>query len=244
MPSPGVSIRVLADAAQLAQFAAEQFCAAAGSAISARGVFLVALSGGSTPQRLYAMLAADPYFSRIEWAKVQVYFSDERCVPPEHPDSNYRMAEQALLHDLPMPRASIHRMRGEIDPQEAAKEYGILLKSACGDGGLDLALLGLGEDAHTASLFPKTAALEEREHRCVANFVQKLNAWRLTMTAPFINRTAQILFLVSGSAKAQAVRDVLEGPRDPQRFPAQWIQPQGDLLWLLDAAAAGMDEAE
>jgi 6-phosphogluconolactonase len=153
------------------------------------------------------------------------------------------MAREAMLSRVPVPSENVFRMRGEIDPNEAAVEYGRLLKEHFGDGGLDLILLGMGDDGHTASLFPGTAALNETKHRCVANFVPKMNAWRITMSAPFINRADQVVFMVSGAGKAKVLREVLEGPRDPQRLPSQLIHPvNGGLTWLLDSAAAGQGD--
>jgi 6-phosphogluconolactonase len=165
-------------------------------------------------------------------------------VPAEHPESNYRMARETLLSKVPIPVENVHRMRGEIEPNEAAKEYGQLLKEKFGDSGLDLIFLGLGEDGHTASLFPGTAAVGETKHRCVANYAEHSTtgkSWRITLTAPFINRCEQIVFLVAGAKKAEALTKILEGPRDPNKYPAQLIEPaSGRLVWLVDAAAAGM----
>jgi len=234
-------IKVLADAAGVAKEAAERIARHVHESIELRDRFSIALSGGSTPKLLYQLLAKEPYRSQIGWERLDVYFGDERCVPPDHPDSNHRMARESLLSAVPIPEGNVHRMRGEADPEQAAKEYGELLKEKFGDGGPDLVLLGMGDDGHTASLFPGTAALQESKHRCVANYVEKLKTWRLTMTAPFINRSAGVLVMVSGQAKAQRVQEVLEGPRDPERLPIQLIQPtSGRMAWLLDAGAAGM----
>jgi 6-phosphogluconolactonase len=163
-------------------------------------------------------------------------------VPPDHPDSNYRMASEALPSHVPIPGDNVYRMRGEIDPEAAATEYGQLLKERFGDAGPDLVLLGMGDDGHTLSLFPGTTALQETRHRCVSNFVQKLNVWRITLTAPFVNRAAQILVLVAGAGKASRVQEVLEGEKAPQRNPIQLIDPaSGRITWLLDAEAAAME---
>ena len=235
------SIKVVPDPAALAAEAAQRIEAAAQTAVQLSDAFSIALSGGNTPKALYELLAAEPYRSAIPWAKVQVFFADERCVPPDHPDSNFRMACQTLLDHVPIPYENLHRVRGEIDPQAAAVEYGQLLKNRFGDGGLDFILLGMGEDGHTASLFPHTDALRETKHRCVANHVEKLQSWRLTLTAPFLNRGRDVLILVSGAAKAARLQEVLEGPRDPLRLPVQLIDPtEGRLTWLVDVAAAGM----
>jgi len=238
MVTPEIQVRP--DLASLTQEAADRIAAAAQAAIKAQDVFSIALSGGSTPKPVYERLAQEPYRSKIDWSKVQIFFGDERCVPPDSDQSNYRMAREALLAKVPIPAANVHRIRGEIDPNAAATEYGQLLKERFGDGGLDLILLGMGPDGHTASLFPGTTALHEARHRCVANYVEKLKTWRVTMTAPFINRAAAVMFLVSGADKAQRVAEVISGPRDPDRLPSQLISPtSGRLIWLLDAAAAG-----
>lgn len=235
-------INVLSDADAVARAAAEGFVESTQEAIERQGRFAVALSGGSTPKALYALLAGDEFAGRVDWSKVQVFFADERCVSPEDPQSNYGMVREILLRHLPMPSGNVHRMRGEIDPLEAAIEHGRLLKQTFGEGGLDLVLLGMGEDGHTASLFPYSAALAEDRHRCVADHVEKLNAWRLTLTAAFINRAESVVLLVTGESKAPTVRQVMEESPDPRKFPVQLIRPQsGRLLWLLDAAAAGMN---
>jgi 6-phosphogluconolactonase len=237
---------VLEDGDAVAHAALRRFVAAAEYAIAAKGVFNVALSGGHTPERLFRLLAkgeptANPW--PFDWSKVQIYFVDERCVPPQHEESNYRMTNDTLLAHIPISRENIHRMRGEIDPNEAAKEYGLMLKDrfATDDVGMDLLLLGMGEDGHTASLFPHTAAVNETKHRCVANYAEKSTtgkSWRITLTAPFINRSAEIMVLIEGENKAQALHEVLDGPRDPQRLPAQLIGPRsGKLVWLVDEAA-------
>jgi 6-phosphogluconolactonase len=155
------------------------------------------------------------------------------------------MASEALLSSVSIPPDNEHRMRGEIEPQQAATEYGQMLKQNFGDGGLDLILLGMGDDGHTASLFPNTTALGETRHRCVANYVEKLGVWRITLTAPFINQAGQVIVMVSGAGKAKRLEEVLLGPPDPQNLPIQMIQPtSGKMLWIMDAAAAGMDDDE
>ena len=235
-------MKVVPDLAALVEEAAGRVAASAEQAIADRGMFSIALSGGNTPRPIYERLSTEPYRSRIDWSKVHVFFGDERCVPPDSDQSNYRMASEALLSRVPIPPDHVHRIRGEIDPEQAAIEYGRLLKEMFGDGGLDLILLGMGPDGHTASLFPGTPALHETRHRCVANYVDKLRSWRVTLTAPFINRSREVMFLVSGADKAATLAQVLEGPRDPDRLPSQLIQPEnGRLIWLLDSAAAGME---
>lgn len=234
-------IQVVPDLEAQAIEGARRFVIAASESIEDHGRFFVALSGGNTPRPLYELLAQEPYRSQVDWAMVEIFFGDERCVPPDSDQSNYRMARLAMLSKLPIPGDNIYRIRGEIDPNEAAIEYGQMLKEKFGGGGLDLIHLGMGPDGHTASLFPGTAAVHELKHRCVANYVEKLKSWRVTMTAPFINRARAVMFIVSGADKAQRVAEVLEGPRDPDRLPAQLIQPAaGSLTWLLDVAAAEM----
>jgi 6-phosphogluconolactonase len=243
-------IKVLPDPAAVAAEAAERVVRAADEAVALAGRFSFVLAGGSTPKALYELLASDAHRDRIDWPNVEIYFGDERTVPPDHKDSNYRMAHEALLSKVPIPAANVHRMRGEIDPEEAAKEYGLLLKEKfpstgsgqAGDGGPDLVLLGMGDDGHTASLFPGTPALAETKHRAFANPVPRLDTTRLTMTAPFINGAREVLLTVTGANKASRLAEVLEGPRDPERLPVQLIQPaSGKIAWLIDAGAAGMD---
>lgn len=239
MEAPQIRVFPTPDAA--AQAVADHIIASAAAAIDQRGSFTLALSGGSTPKPVYELLADEPYLSRIPWPKVEVFFCDERCVPPEHAESNFRLARETLLDYIDIPPANIHRMRGEIDPQTAAIEYGQMLKEKFGDAGLDLALLGMGADGHTASLFPGTAALQETHHRCVATFVEKLQAWRISLTLPFLNRSNEVLILVTGANKAARVQEVLEATDEAEPLPVQRIDPvSGQLLWYLDVDAAGM----
>ena len=248
-------IKVLPDAAAIAAEAAERIVRAAEEAVALAGRFRIGLSGGSTPRQLFQLLASDAYRDRIDWTHVEVFFVDERCVPPDHADSNYRMARETLLAKVPIPGDNVYRLRGELDPpDEAAKEYGRMLKEKFGGpaieqgGGLDVALLGMGDDGHTASLFPGTPAVSETKHRCVANYAEQSTtgkSWRLTLTAPFINRSREVIVMVAGAGKARTLAAVLEGPRDPQRLPIQLIQPaSGRMTWLIDAAAAGMAEGD
>lgn len=244
-------IQVLPDPAAVAAEAAERVVRAADEAIALAGRFSFVLAGGSTPKALYELLSSEPYRGRIDWANVEVYFGDERTVPPDHLDSNYRMAREAMLSKVPIPDDNVYRMRGEIDPDEAAKEYGLMLKekfssstsrqAGNGETGPDLVLLGMGDDGHTASLFPGTLALRETNHRAFANPVPQLNTTRLTMTAPLLNRGREVILTVTGANKAKRLAEVLEGPRDPERLPVQLIAPEnGKLTWLIDTAAAGM----
>jgi 6-phosphogluconolactonase len=204
-------------------------------AIAERNEFRIALSGGHTPAPVYAHIASAPRDFR--WESVRFTFGDERCVPPDDPQSNFSMARENLFVPAAVPEKSIMRMRGEIDPQIAAQQYTQQLEAiAAGRGESmyqhDLILLGLGDDGHTASLFPGTAALEETAHQVVANFVPRLSAWRLTFTVPLINHARHILFLVGASKNPQLIERVLEGD---QQFPAARVDPSaGDVTWIIE----------
>jgi 6-phosphogluconolactonase len=233
-------IRTYPDAASLARAAAEHCVTLATAAIAARGQFVVALSGGSTPRATYKLLASDELAARVDWPRVHVFWGDERCVPPDHPESNYRMARETLLDHVPLPTRNVHLIQGELPPDQAATAYQAELEAVLGAGGrFDLILLGMGEDGHTASLFPSTAALHEQTRWVVAHYVDKLRAWRVTLTPVIINAAAHVTFLVSGAGKAERLREVLDGPHQPDVLPAQIVRPtDGRLLWLADAAAA------
>jgi 6-phosphogluconolactonase len=230
-------ILIRENAADLATLAADRLVEIAGSSIAARGEFSIALSGGTTPKVLYKLLAAE-YGDLLDWKCVRFFFGDERNVPPSSSESNYRMAKEAILDPLRIDELRVTRWRTELGTSEAAAEYHDHLKR---NGPLDLVLLGLGSDAHTASLFPNTDALSETERLAVANWVEKLGDFRLTMTFPAINRARHVMFLVAGREKAEAVRTVLEGEFRPDDDPAQMVQPEtGELDWLLDRAAAAL----
>ncbi len=239
-------IEIHPDLDSLAHAAAEHIVHLAAEAVAARGQVTIGLPGGSTPRTLFALLADSPWAKRIDWARVHVFWGDERCVPPDHPDSNYRLAHETLLRHVPVSTEQIHRIPAELLPAEAARAYERTLRDFFADDDLslpqprfDLLLLGLGDDGHTASLFPGTAALAETTRWVVENYVPRLDAWRITLTAPAINAAAHVIFLVSGAGKAPALRAVLRGPRQPDVYPAQLIQPSaGHLRWLVDRAAA------
>lgn len=221
----------------------------ANEAVNERGLFSVALSGGSTPQSLYNLLASEPFSENVDWSRTHIFWGDERCVPPDHPDSNYFKASMALLDQVPLPRENIHRIPAEQKPEQAAEEYEeVLLKffSALPSSheraraGFDLVLLGMGDDGHTASLFPGTAAVQEQARWVAAHYVDKLAAWRITLTPALLNRAKNILFMVSGAGKSDTLQRVIYGSYQPDRYPAQVIQPEnGDLRWMVDEAAAG-----
>jgi len=210
---------------------------AAVEAIAARGSFTIALSGGNTPRPVYQRLAA----AAIDWPRVHVFFGDERCVPPSDARSNYRMARAALLDRVAIPAGNVHRMHGEDPPAAAAEAYAVELREALGEGArLDLILLGLGHDGHTASLFPGLAAVTETRRTVMEAYVEFVGMWRLTLTPPAIDAARRAVFLVSGDDKADVLHRVLQGPRQPIVLPAQAIRPsEKPALWLVDAAAAG-----
>jgi 6-phosphogluconolactonase len=233
-----VNVNVYESSEELAGVAAREFAARAAEAIEGRGRFTVVLAGGSTPKATYEILARD-YRDRIDWSKVHVFFGDERSVPPDHEDSNYRMAREVLLDHVPV--GSVHRMHGELPPDEAAEAYEQELRDFFGPEELpqfDLILLGTGGDGHTASLFPETSALEVHDRRVVANPVLKLETTRITLTVPIINAARAVYFLVAGEGKAEPVAEILEGDSDPREYPASLIQPQDGPVWMLDRAAA------
>jgi 6-phosphogluconolactonase len=235
-------LAVLPSAAALADAAAGRFVAAAGDAIGSRGQFIVALSGGSTPRDTYLRLGTGALVSKVTWSRVQVLWGDERCVPPHAVESNYRMARETLLDRVPVRAANVHRIHGEDEPTTAAGVYETtlraLLRTPAG-ARIDLVLLGLGEDGHTASLFPGSTAVHEQTRWVMAARAAAASMWRITLTPAVINAAAEVLFLVSGGAKAGILRRVLEGPRRPEELPAQAIAPSnGRVHWCVDAAAA------
>jgi 6-phosphogluconolactonase len=235
-----VSVNVYDSSEELAQVAAREFAARADEATRERGRFAVVLAGGSTPKATYEILASD-YADRIDWGNVHVFFGDERAVPPDHEDSNYRMAREALLDHIPV--GSVHRMQGEFPPDEAAEAYEEDLRRFFGAEDLprfDLILLGTGGDGHTASLFPETSALEVHDRWVVANPVLKLETTRITLTVPVLNAARAVCFLVAGEGKAGPVAEILEGDPDPREYPASLIQPQGGPEWMLDRPAASL----
>jgi 6-phosphogluconolactonase len=240
------TVRVFDDAEALARAAAEDLVACGREATARNGRFTVVLAGGSTPRRLYQLLAEAPHRGAVAWDHVDVFWGDERAVPPGHPDSNYAMATGALLDRVPVVKQRVHRIQAErADRGAAALDYQREIAAAVGadpDGrppALDLILLGMGADGHTASLFPWSPALSERRRWVVAHFVPTLGVDRVTLTVPLINRAREIRMLVAGPDKAGALAAVLEGPPDPERLPAQLIRPEaGRLIWLVDRAAA------
>jgi 6-phosphogluconolactonase len=239
-------IYIFKDSAAIAQRAAEIFVETAKSAGEQKGTFSVALAGGSTPKILYSLLATDPGLrSKLPWDKMQMFFGDERHVGPDDPQSNFKMAFDTMISKAPIGPDQVHRMRGEFpDAEQAALAYERLLKTHFIEElpRFDLVLVGMGDEGHCLSLFPGTKALHPAEGRIVVrNWVGKLYADRITITAPVASNAAVILFMVAGKEKAPALKAVLEGPYEPEQLPSQLLQPtNGKLLWLVDQAAGNM----
>ena len=240
-------VRISPDVERLTSTAADFFISVANEAIAVRGRADIALSGGSTPRSLYSLLATPPYASQINWTHVHIWFGDERTVGPEDAQSNFKMANDALLSHIAIPAANIHRIEGELSPEVAATRYEEALTAAFELGPhvlprLDLIWLGLGPDGHTASLFPDTTGLHVMDKLVIANPVPQQNTTRISLTFPTINAAAHIAFLIAGEDKAPMVARVIEEDRsNPESLlPSQRIVPvAGQLLWLLDLAAAG-----
>jgi 6-phosphogluconolactonase len=241
-------VLILPDAGAVAWRAAEEFLKCVAEPVAQKGSFTVALAGGSTPRSLYALLSDDSTFrSKVPWDKLHFFFGDERHVPPDSPDSNFRMANEALFSKGLVKPEQITRIKGEyFDTERASLEYEQVLRAyfRLKDGEyprFDLVLLGMGDEGHTLSLFPGTRALHATNRIVVRNWVGKLFTERITLTAPAANEASRVIFLVTRSDKAPALKAVLEGPYEPEQLPAQLIQPvNGKLLWLVDQAAGSM----
>jgi len=241
-------VRILTNIDAIAKRAAQDFLQSATQAVSEKGSFTVALSGGSTPKALYSLLATDAALrSQLPWDKMYMYFGDERSVGPDHADSNFRMATETMLSKVPIKPEQVFRIKGEYkDTEKAAQEYEQVLRTSfkIADGQFprfDLVFLGIGNEGHTASLFPGTKALHETKRLAARNWVGKLYTNRITLTAPVINSAARVVFMVTGADKTLALKGILEGPHEPDQLPAQLIQPpNGKLVWLVDTVAGGM----
>jgi 6-phosphogluconolactonase len=250
MPRPvQMILQVSAATEEVTRAAAELFVNSAAEAVKLRGVARIAISGGSTPKNAFTLVAAE-YAGKVPWDKLQLFWVDERCVPPDHPESNYGMTRAAMLSKVPLPAENVHRMEGELDPEEAASRYESEIRNTFRLEGaqtptFDLILLGLGPDGHTASLFPHTEGLNEMARICIANHVPQKDTWRMTLTWPVITQGREVAFLIEGEEKAEIVRTVFAGAYDPETYPAQLIRPaSGKLTLLLDAAtAAGLTDA-
>ena len=241
-----ITYHVYPDSAALAQAAAQHFSDRVAQSVAKRGWARVAISGGSTPKATFALLAdpAGPYAETIPWDKVNLFWVDERTVAPDHPDSNYRMTTEALLAKVALPPERVHRMEGELDPEEAAARYESVIRREFRLEGaelprFDVLWLGMGDDGHTASLFPHTEGLQELGRIVYANHVPQKDTWRITLTAPVINEANDVVFLIGGADKAAPLEQVLYGAYDPSTYPSQLIQPRnGALTLLLDEKAA------
>lgn len=236
-------IATYSDTDTLSRDAAQYITRLANEAIVTHGRFTLALSGGNTPKKLYGLLAEEPYRSQIDWALVDIFWSDERCVPPDSEDSNYLMAEQVLLSKIPIPASQVHRMPADQPDRDAASQaYTDEMRRVFATDGIpafDLIQLGMGPEGHTASLFPHQASLHEQTRLVMPVSVPKPPPPRLTFTPPILNAAHNVLFLVTGTDKADAVHAVIEGPHNPDEYPAQIVQPQnGEVVWMLDTAAA------
>jgi len=244
-----VEYRVYDGADALSRAAAEHFLETAQAAVAARGKARIAISGGTTPKLTFALLAnpAERFLKAMPWEKIELDWVDERCVPPDHPDSNYRMTREAMLNKVPLKPDQVFRIEGEFEPDEAASRYESAVRGQFRLEGaevprFDVLALGMGDDGHTASLFPHTAALHELGRIAVANHVpQQKETWRVTLTWPVIVEASEVFFLIGGKAKADPVHRVLREPYDPETLPSQLIQPKsGKLLFLLDRDAAAL----
>jgi 6-phosphogluconolactonase len=236
-------IQVLPDLESVSHATAELLVKQAREAISDRGRFSLVLSGGQTPHRMYELLSEEPFRDQLPWEAMHVFWGDERCVPSDDPWSNEHMARETLLNHVPIPPSQIHPIRCTQRLREAALEYEALIRTFFADRvpRFDFVLLGLGEDGHTASLFPNTHVLEERDRWVAELYVGEQDLYRVTLTVPIINQAAIVAFLVAGTSKAQILQEVLKGPFDPHRLPAQLIRPtRGKLLWLVDAESASL----
>ena len=237
-------VRICDDAAALAQQAVAEFVRLAGESVAARGRFTVALAGGSTPRAAYALLASATYRDRVPWQQIYIFWGDERHVLPDHPDSNYHMAYEAMLSQVPIPVDHIYRIAAEKDAQQAAEEYAATLRTFfdLSPGQLprfDLILLGMGPDGHTASLFPGTGAVHDTTHLMAAPWVEKFHTFRITMTPAVLCHAAHVVFAAGGVDKAETLQQVLHGAYQPDVYPSQVVRPtNGRLLWLVDKAAA------
>lgn len=238
-----MSILIYPDSDTMSHEAARYIVQLAHEAIAKNGRFTFALSGGSTPKKLYGLLGSDPYRGQIDWSAVDIYWSDERCVPPDDPESNYMMAQQVLLSHIPIPAAQVHRMPAEQPDQNAASyAYTLEMQQCFSTDGVpvfDLIQLGMGPEGHTASLFPHQSSLHEQQRIVMPVTVPKPPPPRLTFTPRILNAAAHVLFLVTGEEKQDALQAVLEGVYNPEEYPAQIVRPEkGEVTWMLDTQAA------
>ncbi len=239
--TPDVSIQVLPDIDAISREAAKIFITTAERCISSHGRFTVAVSGGSTPIRLFTLLGSKIFADKVDWSSVHFFWVDERCVPKDDKDSNFNGAWDSLLSHIPVPKTNIHRIKGEASPADGALEYESDLKGFFGANGVpafDLIFLGMGEDGHTASLFPSSDSLKESERLAVPVYVEKMKSWRITLTLPVLNNAKSVVFLVTGKNKTDVLKEILD--KKSKKYPAGLVKPDhGDLIWLVDEDAVG-----
>lgn len=239
-------VRVYPTRVAAAQAAAAQFVAVSEKSITARGKCSVALSGGNTPRDVYRLLASSDYAPMVDWKRMHLFWGDERAVPLNDPDNNGRMAMETLISHVPIPAENVHRIQSQLSPEQAAQDYETTLRAYFSAAGLsaprfDLVLLGLGAEGHTASLFPHSPALQERERWVAAVYVDPVKSWRITLTPPALNAASKVVFLAGGEEKAQALKSILGDEKQPDLLPAQIVDPpQGQVLWIVDRAAASL----
>ncbi len=234
-------IQIFKDTQELSKAAADLFVQAANEAVQEKGRFTVALTGGSSPIQMHQLLAQSPYREQVPWEQTYIFWGDERWVPLTDEQSNAKMAFETLLNHVPIPKNQIFPMWGKQKPEIFAQQYEQTLRQYLGETepSFDLILLGMGDDGHTASLFPGTAVLQEKQRWVVAYYLEPKQIYRITLTAPLINQAKKVAFLTFGEKKADALYEVLEGRRNPEQYPSQLIQPQnGEPVWLVDEAAA------
>jgi len=241
-PGSNAEIQLLPDLEAISYKAAEIFLNLSQSSLPSKERLAVALSGGSTPRRFYRLLGSDPYRNQVEWHRIHFFWVDERCVPKEYEESNFKTVYDPLLSRVPVPEENIHRIRGEEGPEEAAREYDDAIKAFFGGTEIpvfDLIILGMGEDGHTASLFPGSEALREKKRLAVPVYKGGQEIHRVTLTFPVLNNASQVLFLVSGRSKSKVLAEIFEGGDNRNRYPAGLVAPaHGKITWLIDREAA------
>ncbi len=231
-------IAIPGDKQKTLEFCIQHFINKANEAITDNGYFAVALSGGSTPKAIFEGLARKENVEKVDWERVMLFWSDERCVPPEDPDSNYRMAMESGFVTLPIPLENIHRMKAEDDPEQYAKQYEEIIEEKLSGQPFDLVMLGMGGDGHTASLFPKTHGLHAPERKVIANYIPQMDTWRMTLTFDCINEAKEIVIYVLGESKAEMVKRVFTGNYDPDNLPVQRVgTATHKALWIMDDGA-------
>jgi 6-phosphogluconolactonase len=237
-----MELHIYKDADDLSAHAAKWIADYISATLKKQDRFTIALSGGSTPQKLHMLLAASPYKEQVDWSKLHFFWGDERAVPFDDSRNNAKMAFDTLLDHVPVNKLHIHIMRTDIEPVAAAEEYEKILQHYFNHSNtsFDLVLLGMGDDGHTLSLFPGMPVIHEENKMATAFFLKQQDMYRITLTAPIVNRSATVAFLVAGAGKAKALKEVMDGDYKPDVYPSQVIQPAGELYWFIDKAAAAL----